>query len=398
MELIIQDWLSLLLRWLHIITAIAWIGGSFFFIWLDLSLRRKEGMDKGVQGDTWMVHGGGFYHAEKWLVAPANLPKELHWFKYESYFTWLSGFALMAVIYYWGAETYLIDRSVMDMSVSVAISISVLGLYGGWAVYDLLCRSALGKNTGTLAISVFVFLVVASWGYGEVFSARAAFLHVGALIATIMTANVFFIIIPNQKKVVAALTAGETPNPNLGIQAKQRSTHNNYLTLPVLFMMMSNHYPFTYSNEPNWLVAALVIILGGVIRDYFNASHAGGTGNRVRFQWPLSAIIILLLIYITGGEAMLAQNPNTAGMTSDARVMEIMELHCTSCHAINPTSEYFDNPPLDVTLESKADIIKFAPKVYSQTILSTAMPLGNESGMSQNERDELQNWLDGQNK
>jgi uncharacterized membrane protein len=394
MELIIQDWISLLLRWLHIITAIAWIGGSLFFIWLDLSLRRKKDMDKNIQGETWMVHGGGFYHAEKWLVAPHDLPKELHWFKYESYFTWISGFLLMAVIYYWGAETYLIDNNVMNLSVPMALGISMLGLYGGWVFYDLLCRSPLGKNTGSLAVSVFVLLVLAAWGYGEVFSARAAFVHVGAMIGTIMTANVFFIIIPNQKKVVNSLTAGEAPDPSLGKQAKQRSTHNNYLTLPVLFMMMSNHYPMTYSAQPNWLVAALVIILGGVIRDYFNATHAGGTGNRVRYQWPLAAVIILALIAITGGKTMFANNDGA--VVSDARVMEIMEIHCVTCHAINPTSEFFDTAPLDVTLENKADILKFSTQINAQTILSTAMPLGNESQMSQSERDELRIWLDAQ--
>lgn len=395
MEIVIHDWLSLLLRWLHIITAIAWIGGSLFFIWLDLSLRRRDGMSSDVQGETWMVHGGGFYHAEKWLVAPKDLPKELHWFKYESYFTWMSGFALMAVIYYWGAETYLIDNSVMNLSVPMALGISLLGLYGGWVFYDLLCRSPLGKNTGSLAVSVFILLVIAAWGYGEVFSARAAFVHVGAMIGTIMTANVFFIIIPNQKKVVSALTAGKAPDPALGKQAKQRSLHNNYLTLPVLFMMMSNHYPFTYSAEPNWLVAALVIILGGVIRDYFNASHAGGSGNRVRFQWPLAAIIILALIAITNGKSLIATN-EIGAVTSDARAVEIVGMHCVSCHATNPQSEYFDTAPLEVTLESKADMVKFAPRIYAQTILSTAMPLGNETGMSQTERDELRIWLDAQ--
>ena len=394
MEIIIQDWLSLLLRWLHIITAIAWIGGSLFFIWLDLSLRRRDGMDKGVQGETWMVHGGGFYHAQKWLVAPKDMPKELHWFKYESYFTWLSGFALMAVIYYWGAETFLIDRSVMDMGTTMAVGLSLAGLAAGWVVYDLLCRSPLGKNTGTLAVSVFVLLVIAAWGYGQVFSARAAFVHVGAMIGTIMTANVFFIIIPNQKIVVADLTAGKAPDPSLGKQAKQRSVHNNYLTLPVLFMMMSNHYPFTYSAEPNWLVAALVIILGGVIRDYFNASHAGGIGIRVRFQWPLAAALVVALVFITGGKTLFSSNGGS--VTSDTRAVEIVTTHCVSCHATKPTSEFFDSPPLDVTLDNKADMLKFAPRIYAQTVLSTAMPLGNETGMSQSERDELRNWLDAQ--
>ena len=391
MEIIIHDWLSLLLRWLHIITGIAWIGASFFFIWLDLNLKRAKDTPDGVQGETWMVHGGGFYHAQKWLVAPENMPKTLHWFKYESYFTWLSGFALMAVIYYWGAETFLIDAGVMALSVPMAISYSLAGLLVGWLSYNLLCHSPLGENTGTLALSLFVLLVAAAWGYEQVFSARAALVHVGAMIGTIMTANVFFIIIPNQTKVVAALKAGENPDPALGKQAKQRSTHNNYLTLPVLLMMMSNHYPFIYSTGNNWLIAALVIILGGVIRDYFNAGHAGGTGARVRWQWPLSGFLILILIWLTGGGAFMTKSDK---ITSDARALEIVQTHCVTCHASNPTSEFFDTAPLDVTLENVAEMTMFASRIYAQTILSTAMPLGNESAMSQDERDELRAWID----
>ena len=227
-----MDWASLLLRWLHVITAIAWIGSSFYFVWLDLSLRKAEHLAKGVHGESWSVHGGGFYHVQKYLVAPEQMPKELHWFKYESYFTWISGFSLLVVTYYWGAQAFLIDPNVFDVTPTQAILISLASLGLGWLVYDMICRTSVGQNLLALGVIVYLVVVMAAYLYSEVFSSRAALLHVGAMVATWMTGNVFFIIIPNQKKVVASLRAGEQPDPRLGLQAKQRSTHNNYLTLP----------------------------------------------------------------------------------------------------------------------------------------------------------------------
>ena len=287
MEILLHDWAGLLVRWLHIITAIAWIGSSFYFMWLDNSLRAYGDLPDGVQGENWSVHGGGFYHIQKYMVAPGQMPAELHWFKWESYVTWISGFSLMAIVYYWGAESYLIDRSVLDISAPIAIAISIASLALGWIVYDLLCRSPLRNHTALMFTVLFAFIVAAAYGYGLVFSDRAAFLHIGAMIATMMSANVFMIIIPNQKKVVAALKAGETPDPSLGKGAKLRSTHNNYLTLPVLFMMISNHYPIVFGHDWNWLVVAFVLALGAVIRDYFNADNAGKSGLATRWQWPL---------------------------------------------------------------------------------------------------------------
>ncbi|MEM7637243.1 MAG: urate hydroxylase PuuD, partial [Pseudomonadota bacterium] len=259
---IVWEWLSFAARWLHVITAIAWIGSSFYFIALDLGLRKAPGMPAGAHGEEWQVHGGGFYHIQKYLVAPDRLPEHLTWFKWESYATWLSGFALMCIVYYVGADLYLIDQSVMELSSVQAIGISLASIVFGWLVYDGLCRSPLGRSSTGLMIVLFAILVAMSWGYTQVFSGRAAMLHLGAFTATIMTANVFAIIIPNQKKVVEVLKAGGTPDPKYGVIAKQRSTHNNYLTLPVIFLMLSNHYPLAFATPYNWLIAALVFLMG----------------------------------------------------------------------------------------------------------------------------------------
>ena len=262
MTIVWSDWILLLVRWLHIVTAIAWIGTSFYFIWLDKSLRQRQGLGPGIIGDSWSVHGGGFYQVQKYAVAPAELPPELHWFKYEAYFTWLSGFALLAIMYYWGAESFLIDPERFAFRPLAAIASSVAFLAGGWLAYDLLCRSPLGRHTVSLATGVFVLIVFSAWALTQLFSDRAAFLHVGAIIATIMSANVFFIIIPNQKKVIAALTAGQQPDAQLGQQAGQRSLHNNYLTLPVVLLMISAHHPFLFAGgtDLGWAVISLLLV------------------------------------------------------------------------------------------------------------------------------------------
>ena len=271
MDIALADWLNLIFRWLHLIAGIAWIGTSFYFIFLDLSLRKRQQLSPGVGGEAWNVHGGGFYLMQKYTVAPEQLPEELHWFKYEAYFTFLSGFALMGVIYYWGADSFLIDPEVAELSQFEAILISIGFLVGGWIIYDLLCRiPALEKSSLLLSAAVFVLILLVAWGTTNVFSGRAAFVHVGAVVGSIMVANVFFVIIPNQKVVVADLISGRTPNPSLGEEAKQRSTHNNYLTLPVLLMMVSTHFPMIFAHEQSWIVVALILIVGGIIRDYFN--------------------------------------------------------------------------------------------------------------------------------
>ncbi|KAF0279764.1 cysteine desulfurase [Spiribacter aquaticus] len=381
-------------RWLHVITAIAWIGSSFYFIWLDLSLRRAQTLPEGVKGESWLVHGGGFYRVQKYMVAPSAMPETLHWFKYESYFTWISGFLLLAVSYYWSAEAYLLDPAVSGLSASAAILVSGASLALGWLVYHGLCKSPLGRRTGLLAIAVYGFVVASAWGYSEVFSSRAALLHTGALVATWMTANVFFVIIPNQKRVVNALQADEAPDPALGLEAKQRSTHNNYLTLPVLFMMLSNHYPMTFVGEWLWLLAGVIVLLGGVIRDYFNATHSGYSGLRVQWQWPAALVLILGLGIAlrpapVGGERV---TPASVSVSDDV-VRTIVEKHCVSCHAAEPSMPGYAQPPQGVRLETLDDIRRYSSQVHAQSVASHAMPLGNMTGMTGDERQALAAWL-----
>ena len=386
-----MDWASLLLRWLHVITAIAWIGSSFYFIWLDLSLRKAARLPDGVHGESWSVHGGGFYHVQKYMVAPDSMPKELHWFKYESYFTWISGFALLAVTYYWGAEAFLIDSSVRDLSVSQAIGISIGSLVAGWIVYDVVCKTPIGRNLLLLGAAVYMIIILAALAYGEIFGSRAALLHVGAVVATWMTGNVFFIIIPNQKKVVASLQRGEAPDPALGQQAKQRSTHNNYLTLPVLFMMLSNHYPMTFVGEDLWILVGLVVLIGAIIRDYFNTSHSGAAGLRVRWQWPTASVLIIILALWTRPETLAL---DAQQVITDQQVHSIVMTHCAGCHAARPTAAGYTAPPKGMILETLSDVQKYKAQVYAQSVSSQAMPVGNLTQMTLEERAILGHWLE----
>ena len=386
-----MDWASLLLRWLHVITGIAWIGSSFYFIWLDLSLRKPTGLPDGVHGESWSVHGGGFYHAQKYMVAPDSMPKELHWFKYESYFTWISGFALLAVTYYWSADAFLIDSSVRDLSVSQAIGISIGSLVAGWIVYDVVCKTPIGRNLLLLGAAVYMIIILAALAYGEIFGSRAALLHVGAVVATWMTGNVFFIIIPNQKKVVASLQRGEAPDPALGQQAKQRSTHNNYLTLPVLFMMLSNHYPMTFVGEDLWILVGLVVLIGAIIRDYFNTSHSGAAGLRVRWQWPTASVLMIILALWTRPETLAL---DAQQVITDQQVHSIVMTHCAGCHAARPTAAGYTAPPKGVILETLSDVQRYKAQVYAQSVSSQAMPVGNMTEMTLEERAILGHWLE----
>ena len=300
---IFWEWLSFAARWLHVITAIAWIGSSFYFIALDLGLHKHPNIPKGAHGEEWQVHGGGFYHIQKYLVAPAQMPEHLTWFKWESYMTWISGFVLMSIVYYAGAELYLVDRNVLDISSTVAILISMGSIGLGWVIYDLLCKSPIGKNPVTLMVLLYIMLVVMAWGYTQLFTGRAAFVHLGAFTATIMSANVFFIIMPNQRIVVADLIAGNTPDPKYGVIAKQRSTHNNYLTLPVIFLMLSNHYPLAFATQFNWIIASLVFLMGVTIRHYFNSKHARA-GNPT-WTWLATAVIFMVIVWLSTAQSIM---------------------------------------------------------------------------------------------
>ena len=387
---VVQDWLSLLLRWAHIVAGISWIGSSFYFMWLDSSLKRRAGMAEGVKGENWTVHGGGFYHTQKYMVAPDQMPDDLHWFRWESYATWITGFALLSVTYYWSASAYLIDRSVADLAPWQAVAISVAGLIGGWFVYDGLCKSALRHRPAVMFGVLFLALVGATWAYGQVFSARAAYLQVGATIATFMSGNVFLVIIPNQRIVVADLKAGRVPDGRYGAIAKLRSTHNNYLTLPVLFLMISNHYPMTFGHPYAWGIVALVLVLGAVVRHWFNAHEAGRHGMAVAWQWPVAAVLALGLVAFT------AWRPDRVAVASatEAQAMAIVQTHCVACHAGVPAHEAFEEAPGGVALETAAQVLTHAAKVRAQAVLSDAMPLGNETGMTAQERAALGAWLE----
>ena len=390
MDVAIMDWAAMIFRWVHIITGIAWMGSSFFFVFLDLSLKKHAGLSQGVSGDTWIVHGGGFYHSQKYIVAPPHMPEELHWFKYEAYFTWLSGIGLMGVMYYWGAESFLIDLDKVAFKPWQAIATSLTFLVFGYIFYECLCKSPLGNKTWTLAIFVFLLIVASSWGLLEVFSGRAAFLHVGAIIGSMMVGNVFFIIIPNQKLIVASLKAGEAPDPALGLQAKQRSTHNNYLTLPVLLMMISNHYPVLFGQAHSWIIIALILLVGGVVRHYFNTSHAGGTGRSVQWQWPLASALMVVLILVASYKQDIKKDSN---LISAAEALSIVETHCVACHASKPTDQDFNDAPGGVMLETIDSIRKNGSRILNQVVLSKAMPLANKTFMTEIERQQLGAWI-----
>ncbi len=393
MEIAFADWLNLALRWLHLITGIAWIGASFYFIFLDLSLRKRANLPEGVYGEAWNVHGGGFYLMQKFTVAPEQLPEELHWFKWEAYFTFLSGFALMSVIYYWGAESFLIDKEVADITQLEGIAISIGFLAGGWIVYDILCRLPVFKtNSLLLAAAVFLLILAVAFSATNVFSGRAAFVHVGAVVGTIMVGNVFFIIIPNQKKVVADLIAGREPDPRLGIEGKQRSTHNNYLTLPVLLMMTSSHVPMIFGHEQSWVVVALILIVGGIIRDFFNRMNAGETGNVLKWQWPVATVFMFSLIaFVSYRPTVPVDEDAKMPVASDA--LAIAQTRCATCHARKPTDKDFEKAPGGVRLETIEELRKYSAKILKQAVLTKAMPLANRTKMTREERKTMGLWI-----
>lgn len=399
MDPLVWDWLSFAVRWLHVVTAIAWIGSSFYFIALDLGLRKRATLPTGVAGEEWQVHGGGFYHIQKYMIAPESMPEHLTWFKWESYSTWLTGFFMMVVVYYVGAELYLIDRSVLDVPAWGAILISLAGLALGWIIYDLLCRSPLGKNDWLLYLVLFGFMVVLSWGFTLVFTGRAAFLHTGAVIATIMSANVFMIIIPNQKKVVAALRAGETPEARLGLQAKQRSTHNNYLTLPVIFLMLSNHYPLAFGTKWNWVIVSLVLVMGAVIRHFFNSMHA--SKGKPWWTWGAAAACFAAIVWLstfpgeTSEEYDISDSQNPLYLSASFEdVRDTVLGRCSMCHAQEPYWEGIGVAPKGVVLETDEQILRHAHEIYLQAGRSNAMPPGNITEISREERELIAAWFE----
>jgi uncharacterized membrane protein len=381
-----QDWLELGFRWLHVVAGIVWIGTSFYFVALDNHLGRPRVEEEGVGGESWEIHGGGFYRISKYRVAPAELPEPLHWFKWEAYTTWLSGFGLLVVLYYWNAETYLLDKSVADIPVAAAIGISLAGLAAAWVVYDLAC--IVFRSDVVVGLLLVAMTAAAAFGASQVFSGRAAYLQVGAMLGTIMAANVLFNIIPAHWELIRAKEAGREPDPAPGLEAKRRSVHNNYLTLPVVFTMISNHFAFTYAHEHAWLVLVALALIGAWIRHFFNLRHAG----RTRWWILVGAVIASVLLAV-------AIRPDEGGGASDAPVdadaaVEIVQQRCVPCHAQSPTQEGYDAAPAGVVLETREQIEAQADAVDEQAVRTEAMPLGNVTGMTDGERETLGAWLD----
>ena len=389
MEAYLLDWAGLLVRWLHFVAGVAWIGASFYFVMVDSSLSkpaRPQDEARGVTGELWAVHGGGVYQSQKFLLGPIGEPlaQNLHWSKWEAYTTWLSGMGLLAIIYWFGATTYLIDQQVMSLSPAIAITLSIAFLVGGWIVYNLLCRALRGRDN-LLAGIIFVLIAVSAWVLFQLFSARAAYLHVGAMMGSIMAANVFFHIIPGQKRVVAQMRAGETPDTEPGIIGKQRSVHNTYFTLPVLFIMISNHYPMTYSHEQGWLVLIFIMLAGVLIRQYFVMRHS----HKASPLLPALAVILLLAMVW-----YLRPTPPAGvveGGVSDAQIAEIINSRCVACHASQPTQPGFVAAPLGILLETPEQISARAERI-AVTVQTRYMPIGNLTGMTDEERAMVAGW------
>ncbi len=390
MSAYVLSWLDLVARWFHFVAGISWIGASFYFVWLDNHLvapLKREDVENGVSGELWSVHGGGFYHNQKYLTGPRREPltEHLHWFKWEAYSTWLSGIALMALVYWVGARSFLIDPSVLVLTPGTAIAISIASLILGWFIYDGLCR-IFERQPRVLALSVAAFVVIASWGLYHIFSGRAAFIHVGAIIGTIMVANVFFVIIPGQRRMLAQIRAGQQPDPRPGRLGKMRSVHNTYLTLPVLFMMMSNHYPMTYTGPYGWLVLISIAAAGVLVRYFFVLTHKA----HIVWALPVTAGIIIAMTAI----ALAPRTASDGAPVAFAQVQPIIAARCAVCHAAHPTQPGFAAAPNGVLLDTPAHIAANAARVDAQAVQSRAMPLGNITHMTNAERALVGAWID----
>ncbi|MDG9785339.1 urate hydroxylase PuuD [Metapseudomonas otitidis] len=416
MEAHLTEWLNLSIRWVHMITGIAWIGASFYFVWLENNLNRKNPRD-GLSGDLWAIHGGGIYHLEKYKLAPPKMPDNLHWFKWEAYFTWMSGVALLTVVFYLNPTLYLIAPGV-DLSPAAAIGIGIGSLVAGWFIYDLLCDSPLGKQPALLGLILFVLVIGAAWGFTQVFSGRGAYIHVGALIGTIMVGNVFRIIMPAQRALVKAIEENRTPDPALPAKGLLRSRHNNYFTLPVLFIMISNHFPSTYGSQYNWLILAGIAVIAVLVRHYFNTRHES---NRFAWTLPAGALGMICLAFVTSpnykaatpapvvsapqapasapaqaAEQLSGQAPQasaSSGSPQFDKVHSVIQERCTVCHSAKPTSPLFTAAPAGVMFDTPQQIQALAPKIQAQAVASQIMPLGNITQMTPEERELIGSWI-----
>ena len=393
MIFLIEEWMELILRWFHVIAGIAWIGSSFYFIALDLSLRQSKNLPAKSHGEAWQVHGGGFYHLVKYLVAPSKLPSELTWFKWEAYGTWISGIALMSLVYYGAASLYMIDLDILDITETQAVMISLGGIVIGWAIYDGLCRSPLGRSDLCLALASFAFLVVLAYGYSQIFSARGAFMQMGVTIGTIMVDNVLMIIIPGQSKVVVAMKAGKTPDPRYGARGKQRSLHNNYLTLPVIFVMIGGHYPMVFATDYAWAILGLVLLIGAVIRHFFNTKHKGLAPPY--WTWLVAAILTgfaIMLSQLGAPQVKYDQSAHASPAALHQASVGLVIERCASCHASKPVWDGLAFAPKGIVLESEADILAAVDGIFWQAAASHAMPPGNVIWVDDEERQMLANW------
>jgi uncharacterized membrane protein len=388
MEAYAIDWAQLILRWVHLITGIAWIGASFYFVWLDnhlLAPKAREDADKGIGGELWAVHGGGFYVVRKFKVAPEVLPEPLHWFKWEAYSTWLSGFALLVIMYYLHADTYLIDRGVANLVPWQAIAISLALLAAGWIFYDQLCRLLGLERELAIALAMVAFVAMIAWGLSLLFSGRGVYMQIGAMLGTIMVANVAHVIIPSQRRMVQAKERGVPPDPLDGLRGKQRSVHNNYFTLPVLFVMISSHYPMTYGHPQAWLVLIAILLLAAWVRHFFNLRHRG----RTVWAIPIGAALCTLALAV----AIAPAKPTAGAAPSFAQVQAIVAQRCAGCHADRPSQEGIAVAPKDVKLDTPERISANAQKIYEQAVATKAMPIGNLTGMTDAERGTLAAWI-----
>ena len=388
-------WSEMIVRWVHVIAGVAWIGSSFYFIALDLSLKPGKELPKEANGQAWQVHGGGFYNMVKYLVAPKKMPEELTWFKWEAYSTWISGMALMSLVYYGSTSLYMIDLEVLDITQGQAVLLSLGGILVGWVIYDGLCRSPLGRNDLILALSGLIFLIILSYIYTQIFSHRGAFMQMGISIGTMMVANVAMVIIPGQKKVVKALKAGEEPNPVYGARGKQRSLHNNYLTLPVIFVMLGVHYPIIFATEYSWLILGLILIIGALIRHFFNTKHKGLPAPY--WTWLAASFLVVCCISLSyiGGPTSKDYEISNLNLSKDEvhnSAVELVIERCSACHAREPVWDGLAFAPKGVYLETEAQILKMANEIYWQSAASWAMPPGNIIWLDDEERALLSEW------
>lgn len=420
MEAHLLEWLNLSVRWVHMITGVAWIGASFYFVWLENNLNRVNPKD-GLSGDLWAIHGGGIYHLEKYKLAPPTMPDNLHWFKWEAYFTWMSGVALLCVVFYLNPTLYLLAPG-SSLSGTEGVLLGIGSLLAGWFIYSFLCDSALGKRPALLGLTLFVLLIAAAYGFSKVFSGRGAYLHVGAIIGTIMVGNVFRIIMPAQRALVAAIAQNRTPDPALPAKGLLRSRHNNYFTLPVLFIMISNHFPSTYGSQYNWLILAGIAVAAVLVRHYFNTRH-----NSQKYAWtlPVGALAMICLAYVTGPKPVtdvaktpaaieyqplpetalgggvkpaVPAAPAAAAAPAQAtidfdKVHGVIQARCAVCHSARPSSPLFSTAPAGVMFDTPTQIQQQAARIQAQAVASQIMPLGNITQMTQQERDLIGTWI-----